>query len=47
MSDINIKGLLNRSLLHSACYGGKVNLVQILIRDQKNSLYLAIKSPVV
>ena len=34
-SDINIKGYKGRSLLHIACNGGNVSLVQTLIRDHK------------
>ena len=33
--DINVKGYSGRSLLHYACYGGDVSLVQTLIRDYK------------
>ena len=33
--DVNVKGYLGRSLLHYACYGGDVSLVQTLIRDNK------------
>ena len=33
--DINVKGSFGQSLLHFACSGGDVSLVQTLIRDHK------------
>ena len=33
--DLSVKGRFGRSLLHCACEGGSVNLVQTLIREYK------------
>ena len=33
--DVNVRGFLSRSLLHSACAGGNVSLVETLIREHK------------
>ena len=33
--DVNVRGALGRSLLHSACIGGNVSLVETLIREYK------------
>ncbi len=33
--DVNVRGLFGRSLLHSACVGGNVSLVETLIREHK------------
>ena len=37
--DPNVKGQFGRSLLHNACEGGSVSLVQTLIREHKADVH--------